>query len=442
MNLFWKRVFRIMQPTSVFERKIDALQTTPLFEAEEYSVDELQDKARLEEFVNSEDFRQKKELYKTTKYKDTDENRIMRQYEKLLNDPNIKLYYETKNSAILNEYLSFKNNPDSLNLKELSITEVSAKIENLKQFEQSKEYKNYSQYHNSLAIREFEELKKKVSEPEFQQSNAFWANPNRWETTYEYRMELRYKELIGEQTATPSKRRSFSLFKKYSQINLKFYERFDWNKLENSRWSAGFHSGNPRLVGNYSFTNEKQANNEGRNISTVDGILTVHTIEFPSHSLAWDVQKGFVERDFSYTSDVIQTSATFRQKYGIFSAKVRCSGTLHHAVWLSGERKLPHINLFYFNGSEITMGNANQHKMDGIAIKGVPGNQFFVYTVEWTPRALVWYINNVEVYRTNENIPHEALYIGINSFIPKRMDDATQGKLEVDWIKVFEVREN
>ena len=127
MNLFWKRVFRIMQPTSVFERKIDALQTTPLFEAEEYSVDELQDKARLEEFVNSEDFRQKKELYKTTKYKDTDENRIMRQYEKLLNDPNIKLYYETKNSAILNEYLGFKNNPDSLNLKELSITEVSAK---------------------------------------------------------------------------------------------------------------------------------------------------------------------------------------------------------------------------------------------------------------------------------------------------------------------------
>ena len=440
MNLFWKRLFRVVQSTDSFEKKIDAVQLTTSGDEQDFSIDELQDKNRLEEYVNSVDFRQKKELYKSKKYKDTDENRIIRQYEKLLNDVNIKLYYETKNSQILKDYLDFKSNPDSLNLKSLSILEVSEKIEKLKNFEQSKEYKNYSQYHESLAVREFEELKKKISEPEFQQSNAFWANPDRWETTHEYRMEQRYRELIGDRTSTSGKRNKSSIFKKYSQVKLTFSERFDWDKLDNSRWSAGFHSGNPRLVGNYSFTNEHQANNNGRNVSASEGVLTIHTVELPNRALAWDIQKGFVEKDFKYTSDVIQTSATFKQKYGIFSAKIRCSGALHHAFWLSGDRKLPHVNIFHFNGAEITMGNANLHRIDGVEITGISENQYFIYTLEWTPRALVWYLNNIEVYRTTENIPQEALYLGINSFIPKKMEPAS-GKFEVDWIKVFEVRE-
>ena len=317
---------------------------------------------------------------------------------------------------------------------------MSAKIEKLKAFEQSGGYKNYTQYHDSLAVREFEELKKKISEPDFQQANAFWANPDRWETTYEYRMEQRYRELTGGQPATPARRNKSSLFRKYSRVRLTFNERFDWNKQEESRWSAGFHSGNPRLVGNYSYVNELQANNNGRNVSTSDGILTIHTVELPSRSLAWDVQKGFVEKQYEYASDVIQTSAAFRQKYGVFSAKIRCSGPIHHALWLSGEKKLPHINIFHFDGNNITMGNANQHKMDGLEIKGIPESQFYIYTLEWTPRALVWYVNNLEVYRTTENVPQEVLYVGINSFIPAKTEPAP-GKLEVDWIKAWEVRE-
>lgn len=440
MNLFWKKLFRIVQSTAVFEKKMDAVQLSSGNNEQGISVSEQFDKAYLEEMVNSAEFKQKKELYKTKKYKDTDENKIMRRYEKLLSDPNIKLYYETQDSDLLKEYLSFKSNPESLNFNNLSIMEISAKIEVLKNFEQSKAYKNYSQYHESLAVREFEELKKKVAEPDFQHKNAFWANPNRWETTPEYRLEQRYKELIGEKTATVGRRNKTSLFKKYNSVRLTFSERFDWNKLEESRWSAGFYSENSRLLGNYSFTNEHQSNNNGRNVSTSDGVLTIHTLELPNRSLAWDIQKGFVERDFKCTSDVIQTSATFKQKYGVFSAKIKCSGAMHHAFWLRGNKKLPHINIFHFNGSEITMGNANQHKVDGVEISGISESQYFIYTLEWTPRRLVWYVNNVEVYRTTDNVPQEALYLGMSSFIPKKMEP-TAGKMEVDWIKVFEVRE-
>ena len=440
INLFWKRIFRMMQSTGHFENKIAAIASSPTLPDNEYTNGELSDLERLEEFVQSPDFAEKKDLYQNKKYRDTDEYRIMQQYEKLLNDPQIKLYYQTLDSELLRQYLAFKSDPDSLGLKELSILEVSEKIESLKQFEQSKEYRNYTQFHDSLTIREFEELKRKVAEPVFQESNAFWANPDRWETSYEYRMEQRYREMKGISSEGKRAKTGFSLFKKYQYIKLRFNEEFEWHRPEESRWSAGFHSGNPRLRGNYSFINEWQANSGGRNVHTADSIMSIHTVELPGKALAWDVQEGFVERDFRYTSDVVQTAATFRQKYGIFTAKLRCEGRIHHALWLSAERKLPHINLFHFDGENIRVGNAGLHKVDGVSISGVSQSQFYIYTLEWTPRALVWYINNVEVYRTTENIPHEALYLGINSFIPKKMSPKS-GKIEVDWIKVYEVRD-
>ena len=438
INLFWKRIFRIVQPTNRFEHKIASVQTS----SDEGNVrfdNELNDKVRLEQLIQSPEFLQKRELYKTRKYKDTDEYRIVRQYEKLANDENLKRYYQIKNSNVLQEYVDFKSNPDSLNLKNLSILEISQKIEKLKVFEQSKEYKIYTQYHDSLVVREFEELKRKISEPEFQRANAFWADPERWESTYEYRMEMRYNELSGNLQSVRQKKKTF-LFKKYSHVKLTFNESFNWNKLEESRWMSGFHSENPLLIGNYSFSNEWQANNHGHNVSVNDGILTIRTTQEPVESLAWDVQKGFRKKEFQYAADVIQTSASFHQKYGIFSAKIRCSGAVHHAVWLKGTKKLPHINLFYYDGKNISVGNANQHTLDGAEIEGIPENQFFIYTLEWTARSLTWYINNVEIYRTTENIPHKALYLGIHSFLPRNSEPST-GTLEVDWIKVFSVKE-
>lgn len=439
VNLFWKRFFRMLQPTEKFEKKINAVQTSALTDETNRTFDKNFDKERLTQLINSTDFKQKKERYISVKYKDTDECKIMRQYEKLQNNSDIKLYYHTKASALLKEYSEFKSNPETLNLSNLSITEISDKIEKLKLFEQSKEYKNYTQYHDSLAVRELEELQKKISELEFQQANSFWANPNRWETTPEYRMEMRLKELMGKQPTVINSGKSTLFFFKYREISETFKEYFNWNALSDSRWSAGFHSNNPQLIGNYSFTNEWQANNEGRNVSADRQGLTIHTVNLPTKTLAWDMQKGFVNRNYSYTADVIQTSATFKQRYGIFSAKIRCTGNVNHALWLSGDRKLPHINIFHFNGSNITVGNANQHKIDGLQISGISSHQYYIYTLEWTPTALVWYINNVEIYRTDENIPHESLYLGMNSFLPKKTEPDT-GTLETEWIKVYQAK--
>ena len=82
------------------------------------------------------------------------------------------------------------------------------------------------------------------------------------------------------------------------------------------------------------------------------------------------------------------------------------------------------------------MGNAHQNVMDEVRITGLKHSSFYIYTLEWTPKELIWYINDLEVHRTTSNVPKENLYLGFNSFLPNKEKPST-GKLEVDWVKVF-----
>jgi len=78
---------------------------------------------------------------------------------------------------------------------------------------------------------------------------------------------------------------------------------------------------------------------------------------------------------------------------------------------LGADNKLPHINIFHFDGKCIKVGNANQNVVDGIKITGINVSHFFIYTLRWTEKELVWLINDLEVYRTASNIPSEEMYM-------------------------------
>jgi len=208
--------------------------------------------------------------------------------------------------------------------------------------------------------------------------------------------------------------------------------------LDKSHWNFGFHYQSDKLIGNHSFSNEKQANHEGKNLSVVGGILKLVTKREKVKSRAWDISKGFIEKEFNYTSDVLQTADSFRQKEGMFRAKLRCTGNVQHAFWLGSESKLPHINIFHFNGKAITMGIAIKNVVDGIQIKGLSPGQFYIYTFIWTKKELIWMINNLEVYRTVGNIPTEAMYLAFNSFISQKQKGDT-GILEVDWVRAYTI---
>ena len=437
MNLFWKSLLGGITPTSKVEKdEKDLIEAMKRYNEVENSVELVEYKALFHE-VKSSSFIENKKTLQNRKYKDTEEYRSFRKYNKLQNSPAIRLYFQVLNSIELEQYLAFKATPEFEELGDKAKVKQSEKLLRFKKFEHSKEFKTYSRFHNSFIITEFEQLKVKTSTPEFKKSNDFWSNPRRWQTTPEYAKEQRFYELANNKDIIFYLKEKPERFERYKKLKLTFQENFDWNTLDKSSWNFGFHYKSQGLMGNHSFANEQQANNNGRNVSVEDGILKITTKHENIKSAAWHPTKGFIEKEFHYTSDVLQLAEKFRQNKGEFKAKIRVKGNINHAFWLGADQKLPHVNIFHFDGKSIRVGNTNKNLVDGIKIKGLNPSNFYIYTLRWTEKEMVWLINNLEVYRTTSNIPNEAMYMVFNSFITQKQKPTT-GLMEVDWVKAYQ----
>lgn len=436
MNLFWKNLFGGITPTAKLENnETELLKAMHRYEEVEKSVELTEYKTLFHE-VKSPAFVENKKTLQNRKYKDTEEYRDVSKLKKLESSADIKLYYAVLKSADLEKFIAFKATPAFENLGDKNKVKESTELQKFKAFEHSNEYKTYTRFHDSYIIKEYEQLKVLTSTPEFKAKNEFWANPHRWQTTPEYVKEQRFYELDKNPDIAFFNKEKPERFTKYRSLEVTFHDEFDWNTLDKSRWNFGFHYKSAKLIGNHSFANEKQANNSGKNVSVENGILKITTKHEKIKATAWDTTKGFIEKEFNYTSDVLQTAGDFRQKGGIFRAKLRCSGNLNHAFWLGTDNKLPHVNIFHFDGKKINIGNANKNLVDGINITGLNPSQYYIYTFKWTEKELVWMINDLEVYRTVSNIPSEEMYMAFNSFIPQKLK-GSDGVLEVDWVRVY-----
>jgi len=436
MNLFWKKLFGGITPTAKLEKNEAELVKAMHRYAEVENSVELAEYKKLYHVVKSAKFQENKKILKNRKYKDTEEYRSATKLKKLHNSPDIKLYYHVLESDILTQYLAFKTTSDYELLGDKKRVKTSETLTKFKQFEHSKEYKTYIRFHDSYIIKEYESLLIAVEKPEFIKANNFWANENRWHTTPEYAQQQRFHELAKNQDIIFYENEKPERFEKYRSLKISFQEEFEWNTLDKSRWNFGFHYKKEELISSHSFANEKQANNSGKNISVIDGILKISTKHETTTARAWDVTKGFIDKEFNFTSDVLQTAETFRQKRGVFRAKLRCTGNVQHAFWLGADGKLPHINIFHFDGKSITLGNANKNVVDGIKVTGLNTCQFYIYTLLWSEKELIWLINDFEVYRTASNIPAESMYLAFNSFISQKQKGSA-GNLEVDWVRAY-----
>ncbi|MCL2596984.1 MAG: hypothetical protein FWD66_04860 [Paludibacter sp.] len=437
MNLFLKKLFGQLQSTAHYEQEEkDTLAAMHRYDEIEKSA-ELAEYHKLFHIIKSATFQENKKVMLNRRYRDTEESRNCRKLEKLQKNASIRKYYDTVENEPLQLFLSFKQSPEYELLGNPKHVKKSQELKYFKKFERSKEYKNYVRFHNSYVIKELENLQEKVDSSEFQRANNFWKNPKRWETTPEYTQEQRFYSLAKNPDIEFFNNETPERFKKYRERTLTFSQEFDTKTLA-VFWQPGFNYASQQLIGNHSFANEKSANNNGKNAVVENSILKILTRSECTKAPAWDVEKGFIEKDFDYTSDIITTAESFRQECGMFQAKIRCTGKIHHAFWLGADGKLPHINIFHFNGKKITVGNARKEKMDGTVIKGISRLSPFVYTLIWKKNELVWYINNLEVFSIYNNIPKEELYMAFNSFISAKQKGSI-GSLEVDWVRVFQI---
>lgn len=436
MNLLFKKLTGKLQSTEKMEAYIAQMEAEiARYHAVEQSP-ELKEYKQLKAKVASKEFCQKKQNLTETKYKSTKYYLTLQVLRSLEKDKTLRLYLQVKDSPQLKEYLAFRASDEYVKLSDKKLVRQSPDLRNMQRFEKSKAYNAYLSYKSSRIPEQYDTLKRQVSNETFQRENAFWANPKRWFTTEEYVAETRLKQLeklpdiVFFLNQDPKKIEEMELYK------LTFGEEFQWTKLSESKWKPGFCYKNKRLMQQHSFANEQQANNGGKNAGTINGIFTILTKREAVTAPAWDIKKGFVNKDFNYTSDILTTADSFRQQGGLFMVKLRCTGKIHHAVWLGAESKLPMLTLFHFNGRNTVVGNMTSDGFEGEKVGGINPSQYYIYSLRWTRTELIWYVNNVEVCRQQRGLPREQLYLALSSFISAKQRPQ-EGKLEVDWIRVY-----
>ena len=436
MNLFWKKLFGNFATTEKYEQSENELLQSMI----EY--DKVGDSPKLKEYqelfhvVKSAAFQDNRQTLKNRKYKDTEEYATLKKYQKLHDSSDIQLYYEVLKSQLLADYLEFEKSPDFESLGDKKKVAESAVLMKFKTFEHSPMYKTYRRFHGSYAIKEYEELKAKVSDPEFIKSNEFWANPDRWHTTPEYQTEMRFHEIGDMESIKKYLNEKPQRFAKLRKLTKTLDEQFHWDDLQNSKWNAGYYYTNTKLKSDHSFANEKQANNHGKNVTTSAHGLKIETKQEQVTELAWHHAQGFINKKFDYTSDIIQSAGGFTQKYGVFTAKIKCEGTINHSVWLGSGEKEPRISLFHFDGKNIKVGAVSSNKNAVEKISGITSSDYYIYTLSWSEKELIWSINNIEVLRANNKYSTQEMYLGINSFISEQQSGA-KGALEIEWMRAY-----
>jgi hypothetical protein len=107
---------------------------------------------------------------------------------------------------------------------------------------------------------------------------------------------------------------------------------------------------------------------------------------------------------------------------------------------LGADGKLPHVNIFHFDGKNIVVNNyakeGNSVSAVKETIKGISVEDFYIYSLEWSATELIWRVNNVEVFRTERNVPKESLSPVFQSFISENQQGGA-GTFEVDWIRIY-----
>ncbi|MDR1591423.1 MAG: glycoside hydrolase family 16 protein [Prevotellaceae bacterium] len=441
MNLFWKRLFRTLESTA----KTEAYYQSLIEAHKRYHVvaksKELEEYKRLFEIVKSSKFKEQKKIWVNRKYRDTQEYRDMRSYKRYAGSAHLRFYYENLENEALKEFLDFKKTNNYKKLGIPSEVKKSPDLKRLKKYEKSAAYKNYTRFHNSYVVQEFERLKVKIATEEFQKSNAFWENSRRWETTEEYAVEHRYFALADSADIQFYLNTDPKQFSQLDILHQTFRDTFDGKTLDTASWESRFYYPKEVLKPIHSFANEKQANTGGNNLSVQDSCLRIETRQEKHSAIAWDATKGFTQKEFNYTSDIVHGRNAVYQKTGLFRAKIRFEGTKPtQAFCLKGDGKTPHINICLCNGKSIEVGvfwkSRNETKYVSRKITGIKPSEYYIYTLIWTSRQLVWYINNLEVFRTSEGVPSEPVYPQFSAFIPENRKGGA-GCLKVDWIEVY-----
>ncbi|MEX0981865.1 MAG: family 16 glycosylhydrolase [Bacteroidales bacterium] len=365
-----------------------------------------------------------------------------------------KAYRDYEKSDELKHFLELEKEVTSA---DFAIRKKKIKGENYKS---SEEYRKEARYKQLLKKSKGEEpsgdikkLEEEIDSDAFQKRKSYLLmKPRaRYETTDEYLKEQEYQELKkSEKVMWYFKTKKKYPFREIEKWEETFNESFAGNKLDTSRWMTRYFWGDAILNEPYTLADDKSFPTDGKNIEFYDTKMRLVTKREEVEGKKWNPMHGFLQDSFDFTSALVSTGISFRQKFGIFKAKIKLSSTdLTQAFWMVSDNMLPHIDVVKYEKGKLFANyfwGSGKESAPARSISKTKGtkfsNEFFIFTLEWSPGKLVWKINE-KVFKTQtSDVPQEEMYMVFSAGLKEwASDQGLPAAMEIDWIRVYKLKE-
>ena len=411
----------------------------------------------LERFVQSPEFKQKERMKPVT-FKDTEEYGKWLEYKKLLKDKEVRKNLNSAKVKKLDELkmfvtssaflvkknmkpVTFKDSPEYQKLLDFKSRKSAADVASYYKFKASKEFTNYVQVKDSARIKRYYELEEYLKTKAFTERKEYLLDKRRFEKTDMFRELNEYNGLKNSADIkwyfSVKDSNKFDLLK---NRELTFSDEFDGSEPDRKKWLNKYYWGDKLLHDSYSIATDLHSYTPSDNFEVRHGVLRIITKPQKITGKVWDQERGFYTKEFSFTSGILNSGVSFRQKYGIFSAKIKLTDpAVRNAFWLIGDRITPHINVCRSGSGKVWFdlftSPGNHHKK---SIGSRYLSDFFIFTLEWRPESLIWKINGIEVMRQTSGVPQEAMFVNLAGGVDKPVGGISS--MEVDWIRVYQFK--
>jgi len=455
--------------------------------------EKLQHYNNLKEEIKNTDFGRLKKEYKQKKkeqpesldYKESPEYKKYEELQSLKNDQELKRFWKIERSKVLKKYQQLKDSPEIKDFEELSdyvtsdeFKQIPYELEKMK-FENTQEYKEHQEYQqlkksddikkvlafekspkfklynetkDSDILKEYFDLKDYIESDEFKKEKEYYKTKDKFKLSDEYQQYLEYNKLKNSDNIQwYNKNVDSPKFDFFRNWHRSFYDDFSNGSLDREKWITGYYWGKTLLKDSYVQTDDRHFITDGDNISFENGNLRILTKQEDVKGKAWHPSFGFYPKEFHYTSGMINTGQSFRQLYGVFSAKVKIDSNapVQHSFWMIADKISPEIDVFYINGKKSDKpemkyycGDINDKKNVKISSKKVGINlskDYYIFTLEWNPEEIIWKVNGIPVKKQKSEIPDQPMYMIFNSGLDKDIDDSyLPASMYIDWVEAYQ----
>ncbi len=421
--------------------------------------------------VTSAAWVQKKKEIEGLRYRDSEEYSKEKEFNSMKKAKDMRMYFNTAGGSMLKRFLEldgsekikkyealkdlvssadfrekmkekeFGSSSEAKSLSEYKQLSSSTEIKEYYKFKGSAELANFRNIDGSSRLARYNELKDYTASKEFAERKAYLLDKKRFEKTEEYKEHKEYDALKKDADIIwYFKVKDSSKFDILKHRELTFSDEFASDKLDTQKWLTNYYWGDKLLKDRYSIDTDLQFYTEKENFELRNSFLRINTKPQKLNGKAWSSSKGFVTKEFSYTSGMVNTGRSFRQKYGVFSAKIKLGDPgAKSAFWLLGDSITPHINICRTSNGKVWFDLfPGSDRMLKSSVGSRYSGDSFIFTLEWKPDSLVWKINGVESFRQTENVPQEPMYINLAGGLSKPINSATS--MEVDWVRVYQMK--